>query len=100
MCREVLTTGKVIVKRPDREELLAIRNGAWTYEQLIEFAESEDVALNELYNNTNVLSKIPDKAFLDKLCIELVEEFLSDSLKKQIIYQDDPYDYKKSPQIW
>lgn len=76
MCREVLTTGKVIVKRPDREELLAIRNGAWTYEQLIEFAESEDIALNELYNKSNVLPKVPDRAFLDKLCIEITEEFL------------------------
>jgi len=78
MCREALTTGKVIVKRPDREELLAIRNGAWSYEQLIEFAETEDIALNELYNNTNVLPKFPDKAKLDRLCIELVEKFLAD----------------------
>lgn len=77
MCREVLTTGKVIVKRPDREELLAIRNGAWTYEQLIEFAEREDDNLNELYNNTNVLPKVPDKEKLDELCIKLVERALS-----------------------
>lgn len=76
MCREVLTTGKVIVKRPDREELLAIRNGAWTYEQLIEFAESEDIKLNDLYNTTNILPKVPDRAKLDQLCIEIVEEFL------------------------
>lgn len=77
MCREVLTTGKVIVKRPDREELLSIRNGAWTYEKLIEFAESEDDKLNELYNSTNVLPKIPNKEKLDQLCIKLVEQHLS-----------------------
>ena len=77
MCREVLTTGKVIVKRPDREELLSIRNGAWSYEQLIEFAEREDKELNALYNSTNILPKTPDKDMLDKLCIELVEKSLS-----------------------
>ncbi len=77
MCREILTTGKVLVKRPDREELLAIRNGAWTYDQLIEFADREDKALNELYNTTNVLPKVPDKAKLDQLCIKLVEQSLS-----------------------
>ncbi len=77
MCREVLTTGKVIVKRPDREELLTIRNGAWTYEQLIEFAEREEKELNALYNSTNVLPKTPDKEALDKLCIALVEKSLS-----------------------
>lgn len=76
MCREVLTTGKVIVKRPDREELLAIRNGAWTYEQLIDFAEREDKALNELYQSSEVLPKIPNKEKLDQLCIKLVENSL------------------------
>jgi predicted nucleotidyltransferase len=76
MCREVLITGKVIVKRPDREELLAIRNGAWTYEQLIDFAEREEKALNELYQTSKVLPKIPDKEKLDNLCIRLVEKSL------------------------
>lgn len=77
MCREILMTGKVLVKRPDREELLTIRNGAWTYDQLIEFADREDKALNELYNTTNVLPKVPDKEKLDRLCIKLVERSLS-----------------------
>lgn len=77
MCREVLMTGKVVVRRPDREELLAIRNGAWTYEQLIEFAEREDLALNELYNTSNALPKYPDKDKLDQLLIRLVEMSLS-----------------------
>lgn len=71
-CREVLTTGKLIVKRPDREELLAIRNGAWTYEQLLEFAEKEDRELTELYNSTNILPKTPDIKYLDLLCEKLV----------------------------
>jgi predicted nucleotidyltransferase len=77
MCREVLTTGKVIVKRPDREELLAIRNGAWTYDQLIEFAKKEEVELNALYDSTNILPKKPDFKKLDKLCMTLVEKSLS-----------------------
>lgn len=77
MCREILTTGKVIVKRPDREELLAIRNGQWEYDKLIEFAESEDKALQELYLKSNVLPKTPDFKYIDALCIELVEKSLS-----------------------
>lgn len=77
MCREILTTGKVLVKRPDREELLAIRNGAWTYDQLIEFADREDKALQELYNTTTMLPKTPNKEKLDQLCIKLVEMSLS-----------------------
>lgn len=77
VCREVLTTGKLIVKRPDREEILAIRNGAWTYDQLIEFAEKEERELNELYKTCTVLPQTPDFEYLDKLCIRLVEKSLS-----------------------
>ena len=77
MCREVLTTGKVIVKRPDREELLSIRNGAWSYDKLIEFADTEEVELNDLYLTSTALPKLPDRDKLDKLCISLVEKFLS-----------------------
>lgn len=77
MCREVLTTGKVIVKRPDREELLAIRNGAWTYDQLIEFAETEEKELKIVYDTSNVLPKVPDKEKIDALCIQLIEKSLS-----------------------
>ena len=36
MGKEILETGKVQVKRiHDREELMAIKNGSWTYDQLI-----------------------------------------------------------------
>src|SRR6478736_4334230 len=39
MCREILETGQVRVKRADAAELLAIRNGAWTLEELVKYAE-------------------------------------------------------------
>jgi hypothetical protein len=77
MAREILTTGKVIVKRPDREELLAIRNGAWPYEQMVEYAEREDKELGELYKTCDILPKLPDQDYIDKLCIQLVEKSLS-----------------------
>jgi predicted nucleotidyltransferase len=76
MCREILTTGKVLVKRPDREELLAIRNGAWSYDELIDFADREEKDLNELYLTSTALPKLPDKEKLDALCIRLVEKSL------------------------
>jgi predicted nucleotidyltransferase len=75
MCEEVLSTGQVIVKRPDREELLAIRNGAWTYEYLLEWAENMDKKMNELYK-TSILPNEPDRNFLNNLCMEIIEEYL------------------------
>jgi uncharacterized protein len=73
---EILATGQVMVKRPDREELLAIRRGDWTYEQLIQESERLEARAAELYETSNVLPKKPDLEFLDRLCMELVETFL------------------------
>lgn len=77
MCKEVLLTGKVLVKRHDREELLFIRNGGWTYEQLMEFARVMSLELNELYKTSTALPNVPNKDMLNKLCIKLVEKSLS-----------------------
>lgn len=72
-CRELLTTGKLNVKRHDREELLAIRNGAWTYDQLLEYAKKEEEDLIEIYKNCTILPKEPDRVKLNNLCIKLIE---------------------------
>ena len=73
MCREILETGRVNVYRDDADELLAIRNGAWTYERLMEHVEEQDKDLDKAFINSK-LPKKPDLKFLDNLCIKLVEE--------------------------
>jgi uncharacterized protein len=72
MCREILETGKVQVKRPDRDELLAIRNGDWSYERLIEWAKEQDSAMDALYAKSK-LPAMPDDAQLDALCTRMVD---------------------------
>lgn len=67
MCREILETGKVIVKRPDAEELLAIRNGAWEYEKLLEWAQRQDKELDEV-KSKSPLPNSCDKFALDIIC--------------------------------
>lgn len=78
MGEEILKTGKVHVRRPDREELLAIRNhGIWKYDDLIEWAEKKDEELTEFYESgKSPLPHSPPREELDKLCVELVEEYL------------------------
>lgn len=76
MCREILTSGYVQVKRPDREELLAIRNGAWEYDRLVEWAEAQDAELAELAN-TSPLPNAPDRVALDRLCRKMIESHFS-----------------------
>jgi hypothetical protein len=74
MCREILESGKVTVKRADRDELLAIRGGAWTYDQLVAWAAAQDEAMDDLYARSP-LPRTPDVPALDALCIRLVERF-------------------------
>lgn len=74
MCREILTEGKVLVRRPDAAELLAIRNGALTYEQVLEFAQKEDVELVELAKKST-LPHSPDREWLDDLCCAITREY-------------------------
>lgn len=75
MGAEILETGQVQVRRPDREELLAIRDGAWTYDELIERAEALAARVTAAAR-TSTLPKEPDEAALDALCAELIEEVL------------------------
>ena len=48
MCREILETGEVNVLRKDSEELRAVRKGGITYDELVDWAEKEDLALTFL----------------------------------------------------
>lgn len=73
MCREILTEGKVIVRRPDAQELLAIRDGAWSYDQLVSWAEEQDANLTELAKVSS-LPRQPNRVALDQLCAEIVEQ--------------------------
>jgi len=74
MAREILETGEVKVLRPDAEELKAIRNGALTYEQVVEFAEKEDAALVEVARKSN-LPKHPDVNKIHQITYEMILEF-------------------------
>jgi predicted nucleotidyltransferase len=71
MGHEIVSTGKVIVKRPDAKELLEIRAGAWTYERLLEFAENMEKYI-EVAAGSSPLPRAPNREALDKLCIDLV----------------------------
>lgn len=74
--REILEKGTLTVLRPDVDELIAIRNGAWTYDQIIEFAEKEDTELDVLVKKCN-LPKTPDVKFFDSLVRNIILEFNS-----------------------
>lgn len=77
-CREILENHTLNVYREDAKQILAIRNGAWSYERLMEFAETQDKELLKL-SETSTLPKGPDNNKLDSLCIQTIEAFYDKS---------------------
>jgi hypothetical protein len=75
MCCEVLEHGELLVKRPDAAELLEIRNGAWSFDRLIEFAEQAMERSTEL-DKTTKLPREPKRDAIDEMCVGIVRGFL------------------------
>ena len=75
MGKELITTGTMNVYRPDREELLAIRNGAWEYDELIEWAEERDAEMQKLVKSKK--SAIPNRPNYQAINQLLVDQHLS-----------------------
>jgi Predicted nucleotidyltransferase len=77
MGMEGLLNKSLQVKRPDAEELLAIRQGAWTFEQLIDWSQEAET---EIKNATlrSSLSKEPDRIFINDLITKVAYRILSD----------------------
>jgi hypothetical protein len=71
-CEQLLKTGKLVVFRDDAEFLLSIRNGAWTYEQIIEFADKKDKELELLYKSS-FLPKEPDRKLINNTIIDIID---------------------------
>jgi predicted nucleotidyltransferase len=77
-CKEILTKGTLNVKDKERAKLLLeVRNGAWTYNELIDFADTIEAELDSIYQSGSYLKfipKSPDINFLDDLCQDVIKE--------------------------
>jgi predicted nucleotidyltransferase len=75
---DVLTKGTLTLKDKDQAELLtSIRAGAWSYDELIEYAEERQAYLDNIYKKkTYVVPKKPNIKKIDELLIEILEATL------------------------
>jgi hypothetical protein len=76
MAVEIVSTGVVNVHRADRDELLAIRDGAFTFGEFLEQVEALSAELAAAIT-ISPLPLEPDAAALDELCTQLVLEHLA-----------------------
>ncbi len=67
---EALRDGEILIKRPDAEELLEIRHGAWKLEDIIKYAEKHDKAIREVWYKKTDLPKYPDIKLAANVLIE------------------------------
>lgn len=71
---EALRDGEIVVRRPDAEELLAIRAGAWEYDELVKYAEKMDTEVRDHWYKTTSLPKKPNIKFAAELLMKVQEE--------------------------
>jgi predicted nucleotidyltransferase len=74
MGKELMQTGELNVYRDDREELKLIRNGAWSFDSLINWAKTEAKEVENLARTGNSpLPKTPNKPEIEALYHKILE---------------------------
>jgi len=75
MGEEILGEGRVRVLRPDAEWLLAVRDGALTYDEVLTYAAEHKARLAAMIAHSP-LPEAPDEQAADRLLIHLQSEYL------------------------
>lgn len=73
MAEEILETGKILVYRNDREELLRIRDGEFEYDELLKKAEKKLARIEEVATRSQLPAK-PDRLKAEQLLVQIREE--------------------------
>jgi len=74
MAREIGEGKGIIVRRPNREELISIRKGEVDLQSLIDRAENDIVGIDELYKNSNLPESV-DQTLVHILLVKIRNEF-------------------------
>ncbi|MGH1337623.1 MAG: nucleotidyltransferase domain-containing protein [Aureispira sp.] len=74
MAYEILSEGKLQVRRPNRTFLLDIRQGRYDYDTLLQQAEEKITAIEQAYT-TSLLPEAPDKAAIERILVEIRSAF-------------------------
>lgn len=71
---EVLNTGELVIERPERKMLLAIKRGEWPLEKVIKLTDELQGEMVTAFNNSTLKNKV-NYSFANELCISIVEGF-------------------------
>jgi len=76
---EILTTGNLTVRRPDAQELLDIRAGKWTYEEVTKYADEMVEKIDRLRSDDFRVPPLPDTLRINKMVVEITRDYLEGS---------------------
>lgn len=72
MAEEIAKEGKVNVRRNEREFLLKIRSGIFSYEKLLELANEKIYQIDDYFNKSS-LQELPEVEKIEEVLIEMRE---------------------------
>ncbi len=76
MAEEIARDKKINVRRPDRDYLLNIRSGAYTYEELLAMVEEKMAVIDELYDRSD-LPEQPDTSLAENILVAMRNDLYS-----------------------
>jgi predicted nucleotidyltransferase len=83
-CRDLVVDGVMRVYRPDRDELLAIKQGAWRYEQLVDDVTKHGAEADAVIRDgRSPLPAGPDEAAINRACIEITNDYAEQEQRRQ-----------------
>ena len=84
---EILETGKVNVFRPDAQELLAIKRGEYSKDEILRMAASLEERLNEAYDHTQLPDE-PNRAKIEAWLVSAHRRSLGAS-RRRIVWREE-----------
>ncbi len=76
MGKEILATGEITVERPEKDLLLGIRQGKYTFDEVVQMSEQ---LMSEIEQTKIVLPHSPDIKVINELLITLYEDYYGSS---------------------
>ena len=74
MAREIGDGKGIIVRRPDREELLSIRRGEVDLQSIIDDSEKDILEIDKIFNESNLPEEV-DSNLVNNLLIQIRKNF-------------------------
>ena len=75
MCLDALVEEEIQVLRPERQFLIAVREGKYTYDEIVKMSNDKFNLIEQAYITSNLRNKI-DMDFANNLHLKILKDYL------------------------